>query len=135
MTLLDKDDDSKVESCCVTSDARHPRVCLRKIILLLLLLLLLIIIIIIIIIKTYNYKWPVCLLLSLLARFWPFRPGYGLSGLCLAWLWPFWSVFGPSDTLYNLTICEKDVICVQSTNCQHGLQESLQKVSDSIFRG
>ena len=30
-----------------------------------------------------------------LARFWPFRPGYGLSGLCF------------SDTLYNLTICEK----------------------------
>ena len=121
----------------MTSDARHPRVCLRKIIILL---------IIIIIIKTYNYKWPVCLLLSLLARFWPFRPGYGLSGLCLAWLWPFWPVFGPSDTLYDLTICEKDVICVQSTNCQlisypdlsrrqHGLQESLQKLSDSIVRG
>ena len=30
-----------------------------------------------------------------LARFQPFRPGYGLSGLCF------------SDTLYNLTICEK----------------------------
>ena len=30
MTLLNKDDDFKVESCCVTSDARHPRVCLRK---------------------------------------------------------------------------------------------------------
>ena len=30
-----------------------------------------------------------------LAQFWPFRPGYGLSGLCF------------SDTLYNLTICEK----------------------------
>ena len=25
---LNKDDDSNVESCCVTSDARHPRVCL-----------------------------------------------------------------------------------------------------------
>ena len=27
---LNKDDDFNVESCCVTSDARHPRVCLRK---------------------------------------------------------------------------------------------------------
>ena len=72
-----------------------------------------------------NYKWPVCLLLSLLAWFWPFRPGYGLSGLCLTF----------SDTLYNMTFCEKDVICVQSPNCQHGLQESLQKLSDSIVRG
>ena len=27
-------------------------------------------------------------------------------------------MFGPSDPLYNLTICEKDVICVQSPNCQ-----------------
>ena len=25
---LNKDDDSNVESCCVNSDARHPRVCL-----------------------------------------------------------------------------------------------------------
>ena len=31
-------------------------------------------------------KWPVCLLLSLLAGFWPFWPGYGLSGLRLAFL-------------------------------------------------
>ena len=52
---------------CVTSDARHPRVCLRKI-------------------KTHDQKWPVCLLVSLLAWFWPFRPGYGLSGLRLAFL-------------------------------------------------
>ena len=64
---LNKDDDSNVESCCVTSDARHPRVCLREK-------------------KTHDWKWPVCLLLSLLAWFWPFRPGYGLSGLCLAFL-------------------------------------------------
>ena len=34
------------------------------------------------------------------------------DGLCLAFL-----------TLYNLTICEKDVICVHPSNCQHGLQE------------
>ena len=34
-------------------------------------------------------------------------------------------MFGLSDTLYNLTICEKDVICVQASNCQHDLQESL----------
>ena len=41
--------------------------------------------------------------------------------------------FGLFDTLYNLTICEIDVICVQ--NCQHGLQESLQKLSDFIVQG
>ena len=59
--------------------------------------------------------------------FCPFWPGFGLSGLFMAFLaclWPFWPVFGLSDTLYNLTICEKDVICVQSSNCQHDLQES-----------
>ena len=67
MITLNKDDDSNVESCSVTSDARHPRVCLRKI-------------------KTHDWKWPVCLLLSLLAWFLPFRPGYDLSGLCLAYL-------------------------------------------------
>ena len=89
MITLNKDDDSNVESCCVTSDARHPRVCLRK---------------------TRN-------------------------GPFVSWLWPFWSVFGLSDTLYNLTICDEDVICIQSSNCQHGLQESLQKVSDFIVRG
>ena len=67
-----------------------------------------------------------------MARLSPFVPfgvvlafHYGLSGLCLTF----------SDTLYNMTICEKDVICVQSPNCQHGLQESLQKLSDSIVRG
>ena len=38
--------------------------------------------------NTRDQKWPVCLLC-------PFWPGYGLSGLCLAFL-----------TLYNLTICE-----------------------------
>ena len=57
------------------------------------------------------------------------------TGLKMAWLWPFWLVFGLSDTLYNLTICEKDVICVQSSNCQHDLQESLQKLSDFIVWG
>ena len=51
--------------------------------------------------KTQDWKWPVCLLLSL-----------------LAWLWPFGPVFGLSDTLYNLTICEIGVICVQPSNCQ-----------------
>ena len=54
--------------------------------------------------KTQDWKWPVCLLL---ARFWLFRPGYGLSGLCLVFL-----------TLYNLTICEIRVICVQPSNSQ-----------------
>ena len=57
------------------------------------------------------------------------------TGLKMAWLWPFWLVFGLSDTLYNLTICEKDVICVQSSNCQHDLQESLHKLSDFIVWG
>ena len=53
---LNKDDDSNVESCYVTSDARHPRVCLRK---------------------TRNGPF---------VSFCPFWPGYGLSGLCLAFL-------------------------------------------------
>ena len=82
MITLNKDDDSNIKSCWVTSDARHPRVCTRK--------------------KTHDWKWPVCLLLSLLAWFWPFWPGYGLS------------VFGLSiNTLYNLTICEIVFICVR----------------------
>ena len=63
--------------------------------------------------------------------FCPFWPGFGLSGLVMA----FWPVFGLCDTLYNLTICEKDVISVQSLNCQHDLQESLQKLSDFIVWG
>ena len=41
-------------------------------------------------------------------------------------------MFGFSDTLYNLTIWEIEVICVQPSSCQqffeHGLQESLQKL-------
>ena len=53
----------------------------------------------------------------------------------MAWLWFFGPVFGLSNTLYYLTICEKDVIWVQSSNYQHGLQESLQKLSDFILRG
>ena len=36
--------------------------------------------------KRHHWKWPVCLLLCLLAWFWPFRPGYSLSCLCLAFL-------------------------------------------------
>ena len=63
-----------------------------------------------------------------MARLSPFVP-FGLVLAFQAWLWPFWPVFGLSDTLYNLTICEKDVICVHPWNCQHGLQESLQKLS------
>ena len=55
-----------------------------------------------------------------MARLSPFVP-FGLVLAFQAWLWPFWPVFGLSDTLYNLTICEKDVICVQPSNCQHGL--------------
>ena len=41
-----------------------------------------------------------------MARLSPFVP-FGLVLAFQAWLWPFWSVFGLSDTLYNLTICEK----------------------------
>ena len=105
MITLSKDDDSNIESCCVTSDTRHPRVCLRKI-------------------KTHDVEK------ALLSPFVPF----GLVLAFQAWLWPF-----GSDTLYNLTICEIDVICVQLWNFQqffeHGLQESLQKLSDFIVRG
>ena len=42
-----------------------------------------------------------------MARLSPFVP-FGLVLAFQAWLWPFWPVFGLSDTLYNLTICEKD---------------------------
>ena len=69
-----------------------------------------------------------------MARLSPFV-SFGLGLAFQAWLRPFWPVFGLSDTLYNLTICEKDVICVQSSNCQHDLQESLQKLSDFIVWG
>ena len=106
MLTLNKDDDSNVESCCVISDARHPRVCLKK-----------------------NKDTRVEM-----ARLSPFVP-FGLVLAFQAWLRPFWPVFGLSDTLYNLTICVEDVICIQSSNCQHGLQESLQKLSDFIVRG
>ena len=41
-----------------------------------------------------------------MARLSPFVP-FGLVLAFQAWLWPFWPVFGLSDTLYNLTICEK----------------------------
>ena len=67
--------------------------------------------------------------------FCPFWPGLAF----LAWLWPFGPVFGLSNTLYNLNICEIEVICVQPSNRQqvfeHGLQESLQKLSDFMVRG
>ena len=69
-----------------------------------------------------------------MARLSPFVP-FGLVLAFQAWLWPFWPVLDLSDTLYNLTICEKDVICVQSSNCQHDFQESLQKLSDFIVWG
>ena len=69
-----------------------------------------------------------------MARLSPFVP-FGLVLAFQAWLWPFWPVFGLSNTLYNLTICEKDIICVQSSKCQHDLQESLQKLSNFIVWG
>ena len=68
-----------------------------------------------------------------MARLSPFV-SFGLVLAFLAWLWPFGPVFGLSNTLYNLNICEIEVICVQPSNCpqvfEHGLQESLQKLSD-----
>ena len=69
-----------------------------------------------------------------MARLSPCVP-FGLVLAFQTWLWPFWPAFGLSDTLFNLTFCEIDVICVQSSTCQHGLQESLQKLSDFIVRG
>ena len=69
-----------------------------------------------------------------MARLSPFV-SFGLVLTFMTWLWPFGAVFGLSDSLYYLTICEKDVICVQSSNCLHVLQESLQKLSDFIVRG
>ena len=50
-----------------------------------------------------------------MARLSPFVP-FGLVLAFQAWLWPFWPVFGLSNTLYNLTICEIEVICVQPSN-------------------
>ena len=73
-----------------------------------------------------------------MARLSPFV-SFGLVLAFLAWIWPFGAVFGLSNTLYNLTICEIEVICVQPPNRQqvfeHGLQESLQKLSDFMVRG
>ena len=48
-----------------------------------------------------------------MARLSPFVP-FGLVLAFLAWLWPFGPVFGLSDTLYNLTIREIEVICMCS---------------------
>ena len=56
------------------------------------------------------------------------------TGLKMAWLWPFWLVFGLSDTLYNLTICEKDVICVHPSNVQHGLQEFAETENNLMIK-
>ena len=109
ITLKKEDDDSNIESYCVTNDERHPRMRMRKK-------------------KTKQRRMTKN---GPFVSFCPFWPGFGLSGLVMA----FWPVFGLSDTLYNLTICEKDVICVQSSNCQHDLQESLQKLSNFIVWG
>jgi len=51
-----------------------------------------------------------------MARLSPFVP-FGLVLAFLAWLWPFGPVFGLSNTLYNLTIREIEVICVEPSNC------------------
>ena len=44
-----------------------------------------------------------------MARLSPFV-SFGLVLAFLAWLWPFGPLFGLSDTLYNLTICDIEVI-------------------------
>ena len=68
-----------------------------------------------------------------------FFVSFGLVLAFLAWLWPFGPLFGLSNTLYNLTICEIEVICVEPSNGQqffeHGSQESLQELSDFMVRG
>ena len=90
MITLNKDDDSNVESYCVTINGPFVSFC-------------------------------------------PFWPGFGLSGLVMAFL--ACVCIGLSDTLYNPTICKKEVICVQPSNCKHGLQESLQKLSYFLVLG
>ena len=73
-----------------------------------------------------------------MARLSPFV-SFGLVLAFLAWLWPFGPIFGLSNNLYNLTSCGMVVICVQPSNCQqffeHGLKESLQKLSDFMVQG
>ena len=62
---LNKDDDSNIKSCWVTSDARHPRVFTRK--------------------KNMSENGP-------FVSFCLFWPGFGLSGLVMAFracVWPF----------------------------------------------
>ena len=59
-----------------------------------------------------------------MARLSPFVP-FGLSGLVIAFL-----------TLHiTWLFAKKDVICVQQSNCQHGLQESLRKLPYFIVWG
>ena len=67
-----------------------------------------------------------------MARLSPFVP-FGLVLPFQAWLWIFWPVFSLSDTLYNLFA--KKIAIDQQSNCQHGLQESLQKLSYFIVWG
>ena len=66
-----------------------------------------------------------------MARSSPFVP-FGLVWAIVAWFKLFWPGFGLSNTQYNLSIFEIDIICVQPSNCQHGLQDSSQKLSDFI---
>ena len=66
-----------------------------------------------------------------MARLFPFVP-VGPVWVIVAWFRLFWPGVGLSNTLYNLSICEIDVICLQPSIHQHGLQDSLQKQSDFI---
>ena len=77
MITLTKEDDSNIESFCVTSDARHPRVCMRKK-------------------RDMTENGP----------FVSFLPGFGLSGLvmaCLVCVWPSYTLY--NLTICKIVIC------------------------------
>ena len=73
-------DDSNIESYCVTNDARHPGICMRK--------------------KQNRDTW------LKIARLSPFVP-FGLVLVFQAWLWPFWPRFGFFDTLITWLFAKK----------------------------
>ena len=73
ITFNKDDDDSNIESYCVTNNAKHPRVCIRK--------------------KNKD-TWVK------MARLSPFVP-LGLISAILAWFRLFWPRFGLSDTLFT----------------------------------
>ena len=85
ITLKKREDDSNIGSYCVTNDARHPRMCMRK--------------------KTkqrhMSKNGP-------FVSFCPFWPGFGLSGLVMAFLtcvWPFWHSIWPYYLRKSCHLC------------------------------